>query len=262
MANLYQFMSLLNGLFIDVAGGVSKAGTPLGVWTQNKPLSANQLWAFEPGPYPGFFFMKSNLDNLVVDVAGGVSNPGTPLGVWTRKVPPSDNQLWEYVPVTPVGAPTAIGYIVSALRVSPHLVVDIRGANKARGTPLDVWTQNSPASANQLWWVLPAPTNTYNPTISAIVPMGRGFRITGAGLQAASPVFASYSYYVAGLPSNLEQGSFLCTTDLGGDFVKDSPITILDGSPGVLGIEVNISFPGFSKGIVAQWDGSKFTIQR
>jgi Papain family cysteine protease/Ricin-type beta-trefoil lectin domain len=33
----------------------------------------------------------------------------------------------------------------------PGLVLDIRGANTARGTVVETWTQNNPASLNQLW---------------------------------------------------------------------------------------------------------------
>jgi hypothetical protein len=263
MTNSYRLMTLQYGLMMDVTGGVAQAGTPVEVWTANSPPSANQLWTFEPGPaaHPGFFFIKSNLGpNLVLDVTGGVSRAGTPLEVWTQNSPPSANQLWEFAPVLP-GAPIAQGFIRSLL--APSLVVDVTGGSRAtRGTRLEVWPQNSPASANQLWFLLAAPGNIYHPQISAIVPEGRGFRITGTGLQAGTPVYANYTFYEDTDPSYLETGSFIATTDFGGDFVNDSPITILGESPGVLEIAILISEPWFPHNILALWDGQKFTIQQ
>jgi hypothetical protein len=262
MANSYRLMTLQYGFMMDVTGGVAEAGTTVEVWTANQPPSANQLWTFEPGPAanPGFFYIKSNLGpNLVLDVTGGVSRAGTHLQVWTQNSPPSANQLWEFAPALP-GAPIAEGFIRSLL--APSLVVDVTGGSRAtRGTRLEVWPQNSPTSANQLWFPLAAPGNIYNPQILTIVPAGRGFTITGTGLQAGTPVFATYTFYEDTDPSNLEQGSFLAMTDFGGNFVNESPITILGESPGVLEIAINISEPGFPHNILALWDGSKFTIQ-
>lgn len=263
MANSYRLMTLQYGFMMDVTGGVAKAGTPVEAWTPNSPPSANQLWTFEPGTdaNPGFFFIKSNLDsNLVLDVTGGVSKAGTPLELWTPNSPPSANQLWKFVPFFP-GAPSAQGFIKNLL--PPSLVVDVTGGSAAtRGTRLEVWPQDSPTSANQLWFLLAAPGNMYHPRISSIVPEGLGFRITGTGLQAGTSVIANYSYYINSAPSFLASGSFIATTDFGGNFVNDSPIDILNESPGTLQIAITLSIPEFTNNyILALWNGSTFTIQ-
>ena len=41
------------------------------------------------------------------------------------------------------------------------LFMDVTGGLAKRGTPLEVWTLNSPASANQLWTFEPGPEPGY-----------------------------------------------------------------------------------------------------
>lgn len=269
MANRYRLMTAQYAFMMDVWGEVPLPGTRVITWTQNWPPSANQIWTFDQAPDANsdYFYIRSNLDPyLVLDATGGVSMAGTPLQVWTQNCPPSGNQLWKFVPFLP-GAPSAQGFIQSLL--APSLVVDVAGGSRAtRGTCLELWPRNTPAGAHQLWFLLADPDNSYDPKISTIVPAGQGFRITGTGLQAGTPVFAYYSFYIDSDPSNLEQGSFVAVTDFGGNFANDSPITILNESPGRLQIIITLSVPAFSPSsapdfgpnILALWDGSAFTI--
>jgi hypothetical protein len=193
MPNSYWLMSAL-GLMMDVTGGVAAPGTSVEVWTVNSPPSPNQLWTLEPGPYPGYFYIKSNLGpNLVLDITGGVAVPGTHLQVWTQNSPStSANQLWQFVSLLGPDFPIGQGHIQSLF---PGLVVDVTGGSSApRGTRLEVWTQNLPPSANQLWSLIPAPT-----TIS--LSIGREeFTVTGSGWVAGTTVQVTSYFSFAGGP--------------------------------------------------------------
>jgi len=88
-----------------------------------------------------------------MDVTGGVANPGTHVEVWTANSPPSPNQLWTFEP----GPPAYPGFFYIKSNLGPNLVLDITGGVANPGTPLQVWTQNSPStSANQLWQFVPS----------------------------------------------------------------------------------------------------------
>jgi hypothetical protein len=178
-----------------------------------------------------------------------------PLIVGTQNSPRSADQLWKYVPVLP-GSPLPQGFIQS--QMDPNLVVDITGgATRVPSTPLEVWTRNSAAlSGNQQWFLLPAPGNSYHPRITAIVQAGAGFSITGAGFQAGTFVWANYNFFPRA--GGVESGSFFATTDFGGGFVNNSPITILFEGPGELQVAIVFSFPSIPNPVVAEWDGSKF----
>jgi hypothetical protein len=266
MANSYRIMSWLNGLVMDVYEGLAEPRTHVQTYTPNMPISPNQLWTFEPGPEstPGFYYIKSNLgSNLVLDAYESTPQPGLWdhfLQLYTPNSPASPNQLWKFVPLSPA-APLPQGFIQSLL---PNLVADIPHADKNPGTLLQAWPQDSPTSANQLWGLLPYPGYSYDPQISSIIPAGQGFRITGTGLQAGTPVFANYSYYIGPVsdPSSLESGSFITTTDLGGNFVNYTQLSDLNETPGTLQIAIPFSEPGFPHNILALWNGSTFTIQQ
>jgi Ricin-type beta-trefoil lectin domain-like len=254
MANSYQFMSL-SGLWIDVTGGTATPGTPLQVWTRNSPPSPNQLWTFASGPNPGYYFINSTLGpNLVIDVKGGTATPGTPLQVWTRNSPPSPNQLWTFVPFVS-GAPVPQGFIQSLLH--PNLVIDIRGGVLKRGTPLQIWTKNPPASSgNQQWFPLHV-AGSFAPRIVGIVPTGGGFSMNGGGLQAGSPLFGNYIFLPQG--GGGDTGTFQTNADLDGNFIIGGTIDLLNQGPGTLQIGIIFSEPGFPREISADWNGSAFT---
>jgi hypothetical protein len=255
---------------MDVLGGSSNAGTPLDGYTRNSPPSANQLWTFDPAPESGYFYIRSNLDsNMVVDVRGGLSKPGTLLEIWPQNTPSTPNQLWRFVPLYS-GATPLWGYIHSLL--SPNLVVDLTGGNRAtKGTPLIIYPQDTPVSGNQLWLPLPAPGNNYNPYIESIVPIPplseirEGFSLTGAGFQAATSLLGNYVYYLDNPYTIVATGSFSATTDLAGSFVTTNFLIsegawVLDAGPGFIEIYITLSTPGFPNTIIANWDGTAFTI--
>jgi hypothetical protein len=185
-----------------------------------------------------------------------------PLILGTQNSPRSADQLWKFVPLFGFPSLPTNGYIQS--QMDPNLVVDVTGGGReTRGTRLETWTRNSPASGNQLWYLLPAPGNSYAPRITSIVPAGRGFSITGAGFQAITPVFANWAFLPSGAPALNDFGSFSAMTDFGGGFVSDSRIPNLDGNQGTLQVQIFISVPALPNDgrVLASWDGSKFTIQ-
>jgi hypothetical protein len=75
---------------------------------------------------------------------------------------------------------------------------------------------------------------------------------------------ANYSYYIGPVsdPSSLESGSFITTTDLGGNFVNYTQLSDPNETPGTLQIAIPFSEPGFPHNILALWNGSTFTIQQ
>jgi Ricin-type beta-trefoil lectin domain-like len=255
MANSYWFFDVA-GLVVDVTGGNPTPGTPLQGWSLNSPFTNNQLWTFEPGPSGGFF-IKSNLgDNLVIDVKGGNSAPGTPLQVWPQNTPPTNNQLWRFAPYFPF----AQGSFHSLLGY--NLVIDARGGSSARGTPLQIWPQNTPFTYNQLWNIAPVSGNSYDPRITAIVPaiIYPGFTVAGEGFQAGSQVLGNYIFSDpnTGLASS---GSFATGCDLGGGFSSSNPIdTLYETNTGTLVVQVSFSLPSFSNAVAANWNGNSFTM--
>jgi hypothetical protein len=126
---------------------------------------------------PNFF--QSLLDSsLAIDIEGAKNASGTPLDVFTMKLaaplstPPTaaqlsaaGNQLWALAP-----GPIANSYFIKS-QLNNSLVIDIKGAKNASGTPVQVYTQkptSTPAeiesAKNQLWtlaWVeQPGPAGT------------------------------------------------------------------------------------------------------
>ena len=163
--------------------------------------------------------------SFMMDVTGGVARAGTPVEVWTANSPPSPNQLWEFVPVTP-GAPIAEGFIRSLL--APNLVVDVTGGSKAtRGTRLEVWPQNNPTSANQIWFPLAAPA-----TISLYIGSGE-FTFTGSGWVAGTTVQVTSDFIFA--TGDIPGGPYGVTVAADGTFRDTIPANYF-GSAGQLDI--------------------------
>jgi hypothetical protein len=268
MANSYQIMSLLNGLMMDVSdptgASVGQSGWEVQTWTQDPSGALNQLWTPEPGPTPGYYYLKSNLGgNWVLDAYYGPPKPApTPAHFLQLYAPHSGpNQLWKFIPVPP-GEFSPRGFI-QCLASGPNLI-DIPNVTRTRGQVLQIWAQDIPTQANQLWALIPKPGYNYDTHTWSIVQAGQGFRITGTGFQAGTPVLASYSYYIgpASAPSFLESGSFFATVDLGEEFVNYTQLTGLNQDPGTLQIAINISAPQLSQtNMLATWDGRSFTIQ-
>jgi hypothetical protein len=258
MANSYSLLNFGGGLVIDVQKAATTSGT-LDAYTQNSPATDNQLWTFEAGPAssPNSFFIKSKLGhNLAIGVKGGKAASGTALESLTQISPASNSQLWKFSPVAPV---PPLGFIQCLLGHS--LVIDISGEKTVRGTTLDVWSQGT-SKPTQLWFLIPASGNSYNPKITSIVPAGFGFTITGTGLQAGSQVLANYQFTDL-ISGGFSQGTFVAYCDLGGTFVSDSRIDeLVYGQAGTLLVQILISSPAFPKSeiITAQWDGSTFKI--
>jgi hypothetical protein len=247
---------------IDVKGAKTTKGTPLDIWREHAPATDGQLWTFEPGQgdHPGYFFIKSILGhNLVIDVQGeGKTGKSAKLQSNPQTWPFTDSQLWRFEQ----GSLLQEGAIRS--RLGESLVIDVKGAKTKNGTKLDIWPESG--KLNQTWNIIPAPGNSYNPNITAIVPTagGYGFTVTGEGFQPVTNFFANYQFNDFNT-GNLDIGQFSAVTDLGGGFVSDNKAAGLQlGSPGWLTLQVPISSPQLpAAGIVsASWDGTKFTITK
>jgi hypothetical protein len=261
-ANSYFLLSVSADQVIDVQGAKTTKGTPLDIWPQHSPATDGQRWTFEPGQgaHAGYFFIKSNLgDNLVIDVEGeGKTENGAKLQSNPQNWPFTDSQLWRLEPIVSLGL--SQGVIQS--RLGESLVIDVKGAKTTKGTLLDIWPQGR-GKFNQLWFIIPAPGNSYNPNIYPIVPTagGYGFTITGWGFQPGTQVIATYQFNDLNT-GNQDTGHFFAVTDLGGGFVSDNPAAGLRlGSPGSLAAQVFISFPALPAGGVVSWswDGTQFT---
>jgi hypothetical protein len=262
-ANSYFLLSVSADKVIDVQGAKTTKGTPLDIWPEHSPATDGQLWTFEPGQgsHPGYFFIKSNLGhNLVIDVQGeGKTEQGAKLQSNPQKSPSTNSQLWKLEPI--LSLLPVEGVIRS--RLGESLVIDVQGDKTTKGTLLDIWPQGS-GKFNQLWFIIPEPGNSYHPNITAIVPNtgGYGFAVTGTGFQPGTQVLANYQFDDLNT-GNHDIGSLLAVTDLGGGFVSDNPAAGLKlGSPGLLTLQVFISFPPLPAGgiVSASWDGTKFSV--
>jgi hypothetical protein len=96
MANSYILVNVPTGLVMDVRGASLDSGTAIQVSPQNSPVTPNQLWHFEAGPTPEYFYILSNLGNqLAIDIQGGkVEDRGK---LQTSSPPRTDSQLWKAV---------------------------------------------------------------------------------------------------------------------------------------------------------------------
>jgi hypothetical protein len=156
---------------IDIFGAEQKPGTPLQLWTQDKPKANNQLWKINGGGAcpPNYYYIQSLLNDtngnpLAIDISQkywtqpdgpGVPGSGTPLDAWTRKplqapVENNNNQLWCFYPGG--GNYYYINSLMSPVNeVGDSLVIDVTNGGLS-GTALQVYNQKSAADAtNQLW---------------------------------------------------------------------------------------------------------------
>jgi hypothetical protein len=113
-------------------------------------------------------FIQSALDDDVVDVQGAKAAAGTPLDAFPTKIdwnvngptPPTAqqlahaaNQLWTFVP-----GPLSGSFFIQS-QLGSNLVMDIKGAKAAPGTPIQLYTKKSTSNPdeineakNQLWY--------------------------------------------------------------------------------------------------------------
>jgi hypothetical protein len=113
-------------------------------------------------------FIQSMLDDDVVDVQGAKAAAGTPLDAFPAKItwdpsgypPPTPeqlahaaNQLWTFVP-----SPVKGSFFIES-QLDSNLVMDVKGAKAAPGTPIQVYTKKPTSNPeeideakNQLWY--------------------------------------------------------------------------------------------------------------
>jgi hypothetical protein len=152
------------------------------------------------------------------------------------------------------------------------LVSDGQGAAPAKGRQLQLGPQGNEESASQLWLLVAASENRYDPKITGISPTiinqaSDAFIIGGTGFQPGTQVIGGYSY-VQDVTENSSSGTFVTTVDLGGEFVSVCGITVpLSEGKGLLQVQVYVSFPslpsehGLAAGLIqATWNGGKFVI--
>jgi hypothetical protein len=127
---------------------------------------SNQLWTLvEHGAY---YFIQSYLnDKLVIEVKGSTAGDRAVLQLADRlpvgnldEVKLAENQLWTIVPAKwqdPGRAGEPSGYQIASV-LDQNFVIDVKGANNAGGTVIELWKIKSTdtkelvhEAANQLW---------------------------------------------------------------------------------------------------------------
>ena len=130
--------TLLDGFVMDVHGGNTNPGTDVIVYPQNNPASSNQLWTIDNQGY-----IVSQSSSLVLDFEGDSTAPGTHM-VMEARDPNAVRQRWTV---------TSDGHIVNQ---ENGLVLDVFAGRTDPATSVIAYSQNVPASTNQLWAVFNA----------------------------------------------------------------------------------------------------------
>ncbi|VAW59777.1 hypothetical protein MNBD_GAMMA11-525 [hydrothermal vent metagenome] len=99
-----------------------------------------------------YYYIVSKLNGFVLDITGQSKAPVTPVINYPINKPATSNQLWQRVPTgpkDPAGGQSQY-YIKSKLN---GFVLDIKGRNTGKATPIISFPENSPASTNQIWQI-------------------------------------------------------------------------------------------------------------
>jgi Ricin-type beta-trefoil lectin domain-like len=120
-------------------------------------------------------FMSMAKAGSVINVAGGSGAPGTQLIVWpTPLTGTTPDELWEWQ-----ADPNGSGYFLIVSTIN-GLVIDVRDAATAPGTPIQTWTQN--LTDAQLWEFVPDPAGSgYSSIQSKLSSPGNPLVINVAG---------------------------------------------------------------------------------
>ncbi len=101
-----------------------------------------------------YYSIQSKLSGNVIDIKGASKDSGAELTAYTQKTTGNDNQLWEFIP-----DPAGSGCFFIKSKLSGN-VIDIQGASKDSGTPLDAYPQKTTGTDNQLWEFVPDPAGS------------------------------------------------------------------------------------------------------
>lgn len=153
----------LNGFCLDIEGDGALRIMPY------QPGDPNQQW--ERDVAQGYIRNRPN-PNRVLDIFNVDKTPGAKVGAWNANG--GQNQLWNFEgagaapqaypgQAYPGAYPPQQGYAPAPAPVVQRRefymtselsgkVIDVKGGNKAAGTPIIMWSKNSPPSKNQLWY--------------------------------------------------------------------------------------------------------------
>jgi len=128
----FQIVSADNGTSVlDITGGATSAGTKVELYTDNSPVSPNQVWKAVALPGGYYKFVAGNNSNMVLDVTGAASTNGTQVEIWNDIG--STAQQWK---VVPVGG----GYNTLSPVCAPSSYLDVYNGGTANGTKIEIWT--------------------------------------------------------------------------------------------------------------------------
>lgn len=127
----YYIVSELNGYAFTVSDDKSRSVT-----LQTNTKATNQQWGILPSNSPDTITIVSLRSGFVLD--GGDMTQNTTLVVSSLK-DGKLSQLWK----------RDGNYLVSLSTNPSGLVMDVKRGNVSPGTPIILWTKNSPTSSNQ-----------------------------------------------------------------------------------------------------------------
>lgn len=101
-----------------------------------------------------YFFIASKLNGYVLDITEASTKPATPIISYPKKSSGTDNQLWERVPTGPKDRAGGQDHYFIRSKLKGLLVLDIKGASKAQGTPVISYPQKTTGTENQVWEIV------------------------------------------------------------------------------------------------------------
>ncbi len=137
---VYNIISKVNQLHLDVMGGSKKAKTQVWMYTPN--TSSAQQWKFETAG-EGYYYIKAMCSGMYLDIPGASKKSGTT--VWQYKLNRTDAQKWKLIDA-------GDGYFYIQAKIS-GLYLDVQGGRKASKTP--VWQYKLNRSDAQKWKLKP-----------------------------------------------------------------------------------------------------------
>jgi len=165
---VYSIRPACSGLYLDVKGGSTKAGTPVIQWASTG--GANQSWTLRKNADNTFSIISAQSALALQPVAGKVS-AGTKIDVSNDKG--TSAQAWKMTPVTSDSLKPGHVSIISV--AVPSRRIDISGGSRAAGAPAILWTDTG-GGINQKFLIKALGNDTYR-----FISLNSGYALAQSG---------------------------------------------------------------------------------
>lgn len=158
---------------LDVAGGSSRDGTDVRIWSSNTTGAQDWLVFRQPD---GLYKLKNPYSGKYLDVSGGGTSDGTNVQIWSSNS--ACAQKWTIVQNTTK---------YSLLSACSGKALDVAGGSTADGTDVRIWAPNT-TDAQKWSFVSFGSSSIADGTYRLVTAAGKSIDIVGAGISDGTNV--------------------------------------------------------------------------